>query len=254
MNHNDTSTGNFSGWSGWTAIAGSGTSTTSHSIHGLVNGKEYRYRLRAVNAAGAGGVSPSARPWYVSTMPAPPNLNAINATESGATLEIGSWNGDWYYRQDYASGGQSASAASEHANQRQCAGPVRGKRTSVGGLDSDSRYTYGAYQDEQCNAEIASAQFNTLPARPRQSGQAHRGPSFGRRLRLLDGADTEHHRLPAPIPPLHRLLHERERRLRLAAVDRLPLAVWLGRMELRRPGRGITVAPGSTTTSPLRTI
>ncbi len=166
VNHNDTWTGRLSGWSGWTAIFGSSATTTSHTIHGLVNGKEYRYRLRAVNAAGAGGVSPGASPWYVSTTPAPPHLNAINATETGATLEIGSWNGDWYYRQDYANGGQAASAASTNANQPQCAGPVSGKRTNVGDLDSDSQYTYGAYQDIQCNVAIASAQVNTLPSAP----------------------------------------------------------------------------------------
>ena len=69
VNHNDTSTGNFSGWGPWQSIAGSGTGSVSHVIDGLTNGKEYRYRLRAVNAGGAGGVAPTAHPWYVSATP-----------------------------------------------------------------------------------------------------------------------------------------------------------------------------------------
>ena len=69
VNHNDTSTGNFSGWGPWQSIAGSGTGSVSHVIDGLTNGKEYRYRLRAVNAGGAGGIAPTAHPWYVSATP-----------------------------------------------------------------------------------------------------------------------------------------------------------------------------------------
>ena len=47
VNHNDTGTGNFSGWSAWQNIADSEADTTSHTISGLTNGREYRYHLRA---------------------------------------------------------------------------------------------------------------------------------------------------------------------------------------------------------------
>ena len=44
VNHNDTGTGDFSGWGPWTAIPDSGANTTSHSFSGLNNGSEYRPR------------------------------------------------------------------------------------------------------------------------------------------------------------------------------------------------------------------
>ena len=58
VNHNDTSTGNLTGWRKWTAIPPvsvqvPGPATTSHTLTGLTNGREYRYHLRAVNASGA---------------------------------------------------------------------------------------------------------------------------------------------------------------------------------------------------------
>ena len=72
LNHNDTSTGRFSGWGPWTAIGGSGAGTVGHVFTGLANGREYRFRLRAVNARGAGDAAPEAHPWFVSATPAGP--------------------------------------------------------------------------------------------------------------------------------------------------------------------------------------
>ena len=78
VNHNDTSTGNLSGWGQWTAIPGSGAATTSHTLAGLTNGREYRYHLRAVNTGGPGLAAPNAEPWYVNATPepAPPGVPA----------------------------------------------------------------------------------------------------------------------------------------------------------------------------------
>ena len=70
LNHNDTSTGRLSGWGPWTAIAGSGASTTSHTFTGLVNGREYRYHVRAVNATGVSVGAPNAPPWFAAAIPA----------------------------------------------------------------------------------------------------------------------------------------------------------------------------------------
>ena len=55
-------------WSEWTAIS----ATDSYTITGLENGKEYRFKLRAVNATGAGKPGPQSAPWYVSATPTPP--------------------------------------------------------------------------------------------------------------------------------------------------------------------------------------
>ena len=69
VNHNDTGTGNLSGWGAWQSIANSGAATTSHAISGLTNGREYRYHLRAVNAAGNSAAAPNAAPWFVKATP-----------------------------------------------------------------------------------------------------------------------------------------------------------------------------------------
>ena len=72
VNHNDTATGNLSGWSSWQSIANSDADTTAHTLTGLSNGKEYRYKLRAVNSAGNSKPAPQAAPWYVSATPQKP--------------------------------------------------------------------------------------------------------------------------------------------------------------------------------------
>ena len=70
LNHNDTSTGRFSGWGPWTALYDVGVDVTGHVFKGLTNGREYLFRLRAVNAAGESGAAPDAPPWYVAAKPA----------------------------------------------------------------------------------------------------------------------------------------------------------------------------------------
>ena len=57
------------GWQSWKAIPNSDSSTTSHLVTGLTGGTEYRFKIRAVNASGAGPQAPNADPWYVSATP-----------------------------------------------------------------------------------------------------------------------------------------------------------------------------------------
>ena len=63
-------------WGEWTSIS----ATDSHTVTGLENGTEYRFKLRAVNATGASKPGPQSAPWYVAATPqiplpaAPSNL------------------------------------------------------------------------------------------------------------------------------------------------------------------------------------
>ena len=94
VNHNDTSTGNLSGWSQWETVPGSGSSTTSHTFSGLTNGREYRYHLRAVNANGASvGAPASGPPWFVKAVPsAPPAAPTGLAASAGVASVTLTWN------------------------------------------------------------------------------------------------------------------------------------------------------------------
>ena len=66
VNHNDTPTGNLSGWGPWLSIP---RDVNSYTFRGLTNGREYRYRLRAVNSHGAGTSAPTTSPWFVAATP-----------------------------------------------------------------------------------------------------------------------------------------------------------------------------------------
>ena len=72
VNHNDTSTGNLSGWTQWADIPNSDASTTDHTFTGVTKGKEYRYKIRAVSANGESKPAPGAAPWYVNATPTAP--------------------------------------------------------------------------------------------------------------------------------------------------------------------------------------
>ena len=89
VNHNDTGTGNLSGWGDWTAVPNSGADTTRHAIDGLTNGKEYRYKLRAVNAGGASEPAPDNAPWYVAATPGQvARIASDNDTDNDNLIEV----------------------------------------------------------------------------------------------------------------------------------------------------------------------
>ena len=82
VNHNDTSTGKLSGWGAWQSIAGSNAATTEHTITGLTGGREYRFRLRALNANSASNAAPTAYPWYVTALQGAPSA------PTGITVDV----------------------------------------------------------------------------------------------------------------------------------------------------------------------
>ena len=62
VNHNDTGTGKLTGWSPWADIPQSNGASTSHTFTGLAFGKEYRYKIRAVEGFGEGERRAASRP------------------------------------------------------------------------------------------------------------------------------------------------------------------------------------------------
>ena len=163
------------GWGEWTAVPGSDAATVSVTFDGLDNGTEYRFKLRAANAAGAGPAAPSASPWYVAATPAAPTLTAQGTTETTITITLGNYSGQWYYSANKTSGGgsgggaQGAGGGGGGLGQSGCVGPVSGSQATVNGLDPDTSYTVGAYTDPFCGGAIAAgAQGATLPPAPGQ--------------------------------------------------------------------------------------
>ena len=160
VNHNDTGTGNFTGWSGWIALAGSGATTTSHTITGLVNGKDYRYKVRAVNPNGNGTEAPNASPWYVEASPRNvATLTASAVTDTTATITIANHSGDWYHKHTTPSNGTCSSVVSSPTT-----------TASLSSLSGNTDYTWKAYSDSGCSTELTTdstdAGFLTEPGQP----------------------------------------------------------------------------------------
>ena len=140
-------------WSAWTAMANSDADTTSHTVTGLDNGTEYRFKLRAVNAGGKSGAAPTASPWYVAATPEQMafgqqqqgvSLAASNVTYSTATLTLIGHTGNWWYKQTAPSSGSCSPGNTTTAT-------VKLKRLSPG-----VSYTYKAYSDATCATEVTS--------------------------------------------------------------------------------------------------
>ena len=94
----------------WTDIPGSGESTTTHTVAGLTNGTAYRFRVRAVNAAGAGAASPESEAVTPAAVPPAPGKPVVEAGVGQVTLTWTS-NGDggsavteWEYQRKEGSG------------------------------------------------------------------------------------------------------------------------------------------------------
>ena len=184
LNHNATPTGNFSGWGTWTAVANSGAATASHTFTGLAAGREYRYRLRAVNAEGAGAAAPNAAPWFASATPTAPAFGQVlqvsDVTPTTATLTLEDYPPPWYYRRTSGSGGSAgiaSGASASNASNPQCNGPVNSEQTVAEGLPPGQNSTFQAYSDPLCSQGMAGAASVNTPLQPEpQQGQPPSAP------------------------------------------------------------------------------
>ena len=122
---------------------------------GLSNGTSYTFKVRAVNATGAGPASDASS----SVAPVEPTLTASGVTHNSATLTIRNYIPDWYYKYTSPQGGTTCPPAF---------GSDSGTATAaLTGLAGNTSYTYKAYSDSGCTGEVAAAApFLTTPAQP----------------------------------------------------------------------------------------
>ena len=94
VNHNNTKTGKLTGWSAWADLVGSSQTNTSYTFTNLAKGKEYRYKIRAVEGQGQDALysnpAPADAPWYVGAVIEPPAPTGLTATAGVSSVTL-SW-------------------------------------------------------------------------------------------------------------------------------------------------------------------
>ena len=136
-------------WGSWQNISSTSTSL-SHVVSGLTNGDSYQFKVRAVNASGTGAASDAS----AAKEPADETLTASSITHNSATITIGNHAGDWYYKYTSPSGGTCSSNA------------VSTESEDLDSLSSNTSYTFKAYSNSACSAELATTTVLTKPGKP----------------------------------------------------------------------------------------
>ncbi len=168
VSRNDTNGGKLNVWSDWMAIGGAGADTVLHNVSGLINGHEYRFRLRAVNDAGTGTSAPVAAPYYVSAIPEADKRPSPPATPNSVSVALGdgvlkvAWSAverATGYHITYSSdnGASWKLAAENHAD----------KRIAISGVDNALTYIVGV---RAVNEYGKSGWTNSSPVGPFSPG------------------------------------------------------------------------------------
>ena len=133
----------------WTDIDSTQTSL-SHTLSGLTDGTDYQYKVRARNATGEGAESDAS----TAARPLDETLSASSVETTTATLTLGNYTGDWYYKYTAPTGGTCAASA------------VTASTKDLTELAGNTTYTFKAYSDSGCATELASETFLTKPGKP----------------------------------------------------------------------------------------
>ena len=163
--HQGTSSSATAPTTGWATIAGSGASTTSHTITGLTNNVQLFFRVRAVNGEGNGAASAekSATP---APLPAAPIGFSANERDSSVILD---WvpGGDggstilrWEYRYS-TDGGNSWDRWTEIPNS--APGGTNARNYTVTGLENGTQYRIEVRARNSTGPGPASAQRRFTP-------------------------------------------------------------------------------------------
>ena len=134
----------------WTDIPNSKSKNLSYTVTGLTDGTDYTFKVRATNATGTGAESDAS----TAAQPKDETLAASAVGATTATLRIGNYTGNWYYKYTAPSGGSCSTDA------------VTGASVDLSDLTPGTSYTFKAYSDSGCSTELAAASaFLTKPAR-----------------------------------------------------------------------------------------
>ena len=134
----------------WTHIAAT-SKTLDHRITGLAAGTAYRFKVRAVNATGAGAASAASD----AATPRVETLTASAVEAATATLTLaGHDGGAWYWKRITPSGDDTCTMVQSGVT-----------TASLSSLPKGTSHTYKAYSDSACTAanELASETFLTKP-------------------------------------------------------------------------------------------
>ena len=134
----------------WTDIAVA-SRTLSHTVYGLAGGSVHQFRVRAVNAAGAGLESDAS----AAVSPLERTLTADSIGAAAATLTMVNWPLNWHYKRTAPSGGTCSAAV-----------PAGTSTANLTGLSGNTWHTFGAYYSGGCFWQIANVQFLTKPGKP----------------------------------------------------------------------------------------
>ena len=138
------------GGTNWTDITTDTDNSLSHVVSGLTDGTTYTFKVRATNATGTGPASDAS----TAVAPRAVTLSAGTATAAGMTLAIGNYSLAWHYKYTAPDGGSCSATAV----------PAGTSSKAVTGLDSNTEYTFKAYNDSGCSDELAAASsYATLP-------------------------------------------------------------------------------------------